>query len=83
MVDSIEVKPWTATEITLSLNGDVKQRFAGHVDSWRRIKRARKGAGVDVNPIGANIGPFARCVTVYDDLAEILFVQEKILTNPE
>ena len=44
---------------------------------------SRKGASVDVNTIGANIGPFPWCVTVDDDLAEILFVQQKIVSDPK
>ena len=43
----------------------------------------RVGAGVDVNSIGAEIGFAGRRVPVNYHLAEILLVQEEIISNPE
>src|SRR6516164_8144913 len=48
-----------------------------------REPSGRKSDSVEVNPIGANIGPFPWGVTVDDDLAEILFVQQKIVSDPK
>jgi hypothetical protein len=42
-----------------------------------------KRSSVDINAIGFDFWPLVRCVTMNDDLPEILFAVQKFITNPQ
>ena len=43
----------------------------------------RVRAGIDIDAVRSNIWLIDRCVAVHHDHTEILFVQEKIVSDPE